>query len=85
MPFLFLLFLLSLLLTLKLRLDFGAAAVESDLADIQALRQELAQAQAALEERVTRAELQDSVQELPPTPAIWKFRFYMQIYVILHP
>ena len=55
--------LLFLLLTLKPRLDFGAAAVESDPADVQALRQELAQAQAALEEHVTRAELQDSVQE----------------------
>ena len=63
MLFLFLLLLLSLLLTLKLRLDFGAAAVESDPADVQALCQELAQAQAALEEHVTCAELQDSVQE----------------------
>ena len=49
------------MLTLCFRL--GAAAVQADPAEVQALRQELAQAQAALEERVTRTELQDSVQE----------------------
>ena len=34
---------------------------DGHLAEVQALRQELAQAQAVLEERVTRTELQDSV------------------------
>ena len=63
MSFIFFFLLLFLLLILRLRLGFGAAAVQADPADFQALRQELAQAQAALEERVTRVELQDFVQE----------------------